>query len=203
MSFYGQPLPVTTQTFPHLSLIADFLQYQQLSDFVTERMSEGLSNFDHNDFPNDLDLFVFEIVDSCPRDVRVSYKNTSIKINSVILSLFSKTYFTLFSCQFEDSNTRVFSYCDQFPGVNEDVFSQFFDLFYCKSIEFSILNVLDYFQLSDYFQVDELKLACQKFLVNTFSEAEVICLLKDSNERNQLHFITENLQLFSVLSKNY
>ncbi|KAL0239662.1 hypothetical protein GEMRC1_009770 [Eukaryota sp. GEM-RC1] len=142
------------------------------------------------------------MVESCPKDVRVSYKNTSITLNSVLLISFSKMFQNLITCEFKDSAVRNFEYSDEFPGVSEDVFGLFFGLIhYENSVEFSISNILEFFQLSVYFQVDQLKLACQDFLVsNSFSQEELFHLLKTCNDKNQFYFIDQNTQIFLIFS---
>ncbi|KAL0229295.1 hypothetical protein GEMRC1_013914 [Eukaryota sp. GEM-RC1] len=200
-TFYGESLPITTKSAPILSLIASLLEFHELSDFVNDRMTKGLGNVDDNIFKIDTDVVVTKFVGSCSRDVRVSYQNTDIGMNSVILSLFSQFFFNSFTCKFADSDVKTFEYAEEFPGVSEEAFSLFFDLCHCKSIEFSISNVLDFFQLSVYFQVDDLKLACQEFLANnSFSEEDLVELLISCNERHQFNFLTENVEVFKNLS---
>ncbi|KAL0246940.1 hypothetical protein GEMRC1_008146 [Eukaryota sp. GEM-RC1] len=200
-TFYGQCLHVTAQSLPQLSAVASLLDFQELSEFVTERMTHGLKNFDDSSFVLDLNVVASRCISSCFHDVRVSYKNTPVKTNSVILAVFSRTFYTSFICDFADKETRNFHYSGEFPGVSENIFRLFFELFHCKSIKLNISNVLDYFQLSSYFQVDELKLACNQFLTNNcFSETELMCLLQISNERDQLNFVEYNIEIFKILS---
>ncbi|KAL0246678.1 hypothetical protein GEMRC1_007889 [Eukaryota sp. GEM-RC1] len=200
-SFYGQPLPVTTQSAPILSLIASLLQFQELSEFVIDRMTKGFGNYDTNNFKLDPKVLFSKFLECCSRDVRVTYKNSDIMMNSLILALFSRTYSTSFTCNFADSAVRNFKYLDEFPGVTGNNLQLFFDLFHCKSIKLNISNVLDFFQLSVYFQVDELKLSCIEFLAsNSFSETKLIYLLKISNERYQLNFVENNIEIFKNLS---
>ncbi|KAL0249299.1 hypothetical protein GEMRC1_004532 [Eukaryota sp. GEM-RC1] len=185
-TLYGQPLPVTSQSFSILSIIASIPQFQELTKFVTERISKGLDNFDDNKFQLRPDVLASKIVESCVSDVRVSYKNTDITLNSVFVS---HHFFTSFTSEFADSNIRKFEYSTEFPGVADE------------SIEFNISNILDFFQLSVYFQVDELKLACKEFLsYNSFSEHELVYLLQISNERNQFNFLVDNIQIFKIPS---
>ncbi|KAL0251850.1 hypothetical protein GEMRC1_001062 [Eukaryota sp. GEM-RC1] len=163
-------------------------------------MTKGLGNFEDNTFQLDLTTLASKMMTSCSRDVRVSYGNTSITMNSVLLSLFLMFFFNSFTCEFADSNVRNFEFADQFPGVSEHSFNRFFELFQCQSIEFNISNILDFFQLSVYFLVDDLKFASKHFLeTNSLREADLVYLLKISNERNQLNFVDENIQIFKVL----
>ncbi|KAL0239484.1 hypothetical protein GEMRC1_009592 [Eukaryota sp. GEM-RC1] len=171
-TLYGQSLIVTPENVTYISVIASLLQFQELSQFVTERMTKGLGNFGDNNFKLDSQNLILKIVESCPKDVRVSYKNTSITLNSVLLISFSKMFQNLITCEFKDSAVRNFEYSDEFPGVSDEVFGLFFGLIhYENSVEFSISNILEFFQLSVYFQVDQLKLDCKNFLVsNSFQE---------------------------------
>ncbi|KAL0229639.1 hypothetical protein GEMRC1_013184 [Eukaryota sp. GEM-RC1] len=49
-TLYGQSLTVTPENVPMLSFIASLLQFQELSEFVTERMTKGFGNFADNNF---------------------------------------------------------------------------------------------------------------------------------------------------------
>ncbi|KAL0239835.1 hypothetical protein GEMRC1_009943 [Eukaryota sp. GEM-RC1] len=44
-SLYGQSLTVTPENVTYISVIASLLQFQELSQFVTERMTKGLKKF--------------------------------------------------------------------------------------------------------------------------------------------------------------
>ncbi|KAL0240111.1 hypothetical protein GEMRC1_010218 [Eukaryota sp. GEM-RC1] len=52
-TLYGQSLTVTPENVPTLSIIASLLQFQELSEFVTERITNGLTNFESNNFKLD------------------------------------------------------------------------------------------------------------------------------------------------------
>ncbi|KAL0239831.1 hypothetical protein GEMRC1_009939 [Eukaryota sp. GEM-RC1] len=110
---------------------------------------------------------------------------------------------SLITCEFKDSAVRNFEYSDEFPGVSEHVFGLFFGLIhYENSVEFTISNILEFFQLSVYFQVDQFKLDCKHFLVsNSLSKEELFYLLKTCNDKNQFYFIDQNYEIFSVFSK--
>ncbi|KAL0239806.1 hypothetical protein GEMRC1_009914 [Eukaryota sp. GEM-RC1] len=49
-TLYGQSLTVTPENVTSISVIASLLQFQELSEFVTERMCKGLDNFEDNKF---------------------------------------------------------------------------------------------------------------------------------------------------------
>ncbi|KAL0239755.1 hypothetical protein GEMRC1_009863 [Eukaryota sp. GEM-RC1] len=108
----------------------------------------------------------------------------------------------LISCEFNDSAVRNFEYSDEFSGVSDEVFGSFFGLIHYENfVEFSISNILEFFQLSVYFQVDQFKLDCKNFLVsNSFSQEELFSLLKTCNDKNQFYFIDQNTEIFSILS---
>ncbi|KAL0239360.1 hypothetical protein GEMRC1_009468 [Eukaryota sp. GEM-RC1] len=52
-TLYGQSLTVTPENLTSISVIASLLQFQELSQFVTERMTKGLVNFEDNNFKLD------------------------------------------------------------------------------------------------------------------------------------------------------
>ncbi|KAL0239714.1 hypothetical protein GEMRC1_009822 [Eukaryota sp. GEM-RC1] len=52
-TLYGQSLTVTPENVTSISVIASLLQFQELSQFVTERMTKGLGNFEDNNFKLD------------------------------------------------------------------------------------------------------------------------------------------------------
>ncbi|KAL0231449.1 hypothetical protein GEMRC1_010853 [Eukaryota sp. GEM-RC1] len=188
-------------SIPHLSFVASLLEFQELSEFVTERMSDGLKHFDDNRFQLDRTSLISELIEVCPKDVRVSYKNTVIDMNSVILAIFSKTFYNSFNCDVSNQDILYFEYDDEFPDLCEDLFCVFFKLFYFESVEFTVLNILDFLQLSNFFQVQELSTACTQYLSDTsFSESDLVQLLKISNDINQLNFVKDNIQLFASLS---
>ncbi|KAL0246248.1 hypothetical protein GEMRC1_007460 [Eukaryota sp. GEM-RC1] len=190
-TFYGQSLPITTKSLPPLSFIASLLQFEELSDFVNERMTKGLGNFEDNSFQLDLTSLVSKMITSCSRDVSVSYKNTALTMNSVLLALNSTFFYNSFTCGFADSNVRRFEYSEEFPGVTEEVFSMFLS---CSIVNLS--NLI--FQISWIFSSYRFtsKLTSLNWLVQT---NELILLLEISNERNQLIFIEENIQIFKIL----
>ncbi|KAL0241350.1 hypothetical protein GEMRC1_006585 [Eukaryota sp. GEM-RC1] len=134
--------------FPSLLLC---FQFQELSEFVTERMAKGLDNLKENNFKLDSMVIISKIVESRPSDVRVSYKDTTCMMNSVLLSLFSSFFYNSFTCEFADSDVRSFEYSDQFPGVAEDTFSQFFDLFHFQSIILTVSKYLGFFPIISVF----------------------------------------------------
>ncbi|KAL0245929.1 hypothetical protein GEMRC1_007145 [Eukaryota sp. GEM-RC1] len=194
-TFYGQSLPVTTKSLPPLSFIASLLQFEELNDFVNERMTKGLGNFEDNSFQLDLTSLASKMITSCSRDVSVSYKNTALTMNSVLLALNSTFFYTSFTCGFADSNVRRFEYSEEFPGVSEEVFSLFLT---CSIVHLS--NLI--FQISWIFS--SYRLACTEFLLSSdnWQEEDLYYLLKISNERNQLNFLKENIESFKVIEVN-
>ncbi|KAL0229603.1 hypothetical protein GEMRC1_013136 [Eukaryota sp. GEM-RC1] len=129
--------------------------------------------------------------------------NTSITLNSVLLISFSKMFQNLITCDFEDSAVRKFHYSNEFFFGVARCFRSIFGLFHCQnSIELNLCNILDLFQLSVYFQVDQLELFCRHYLsTDPFSKEEISGLLKIANCKNQFYFVDQNLDLFSNLSE--
>ncbi|KAL0246289.1 hypothetical protein GEMRC1_007501 [Eukaryota sp. GEM-RC1] len=200
-TFYGHSLPISTQSVPMFSFIASLLQYHELNDFLDDRMSNGLKHLDSNNFKLDPKTCISKFVESCPHDVRVSYKNTDIMMNSLNLTLFSRTFLTSSSQTCTNSSVKRFQYFDEFPGVSEDNLVAFFNLFHYQAIKLNFLNLLDFLQLSKYFQVDQLQLTCEQFLAsNRFSETELIYILKISNQRYLYKFVENNIEIFKNLS---
>ncbi|KAL0246905.1 hypothetical protein GEMRC1_008111 [Eukaryota sp. GEM-RC1] len=64
-TFYGQSLPITTKSLPTLSFIASLLQFEELSDFVNERMTKGLGYCEDNSFQLDLTSLVSKMIKRC------------------------------------------------------------------------------------------------------------------------------------------
>ncbi|KAL0236217.1 hypothetical protein GEMRC1_002799 [Eukaryota sp. GEM-RC1] len=160
-SFYGVSIPCTDDNFHLLRTIALTLKYHKLEAFLQDKIKSG---FVSCEFQLDSSLIVSELVKSAVRDVFLTYNQSTVTINSTLLSCFSTHFNNLFNGQFRDSLTRNFQYSSEFPGVEEDVFVTFFNAALCHSISFTSSNVISFYQLSVYFQVKKLDAACLSFL---------------------------------------
>ncbi|KAL0236184.1 hypothetical protein GEMRC1_002766 [Eukaryota sp. GEM-RC1] len=193
-SFYGGSVPCTEDNFHLLRTIALSLKYQKLEEFIQKVLKSG---FKSCQFQLESNVITSELVKSAVRDVSLSYKKTTVRINSLLLSCFSDYFRNLFNSQFLDSATRNFKYSNEFPGVEGDVFVEFFKAALCESISISPVYVLSFYQLSVYFQVEGLQKVCLDFInKSSFSKPQLYRLLSTANERGLFHFIQSNVNIW-------
>ncbi|KAL0235237.1 hypothetical protein GEMRC1_001819 [Eukaryota sp. GEM-RC1] len=193
-SFYGDSVPCTEDNFHLLRTIALSLKYQKLEEFIQNILKSG---FKSCEFQLESNVITSQLVKSAVRDVSLSYKKTTFRINSLLLSCFSHYFKNLFNNQFLDSATRNFLYSIEFPGVEEDVFVEFFEAALCMSLSITPSNVLSFYQLSVYFQVESLHQFCLGYLnQSSFTDDELHQLLSTANERGLFHFIQSNVNIW-------
>ncbi|KAL0243142.1 hypothetical protein GEMRC1_005703 [Eukaryota sp. GEM-RC1] len=201
-SFYGLPLKFTFQDLYHTGVVSTYLKYTNLSHFLALLIASELNLKETFTFQLNHDVIVANFRKFAPSHVSITYKEVHIQTNSLILVATSATFLNQFSTSFNDSNDRKITYESEFEGVEEDIFEQFFNLFYSDSIKVNISNVLSFYQLSFYFQVPELLEACKTFLLtNTFTDLELLSLLNSANVRHQVRFVEEILNIFKNLSQ--
>ncbi|KAL0242421.1 hypothetical protein GEMRC1_004984 [Eukaryota sp. GEM-RC1] len=201
-SFYGQSVSFSAQELPPLGVVASCLKYTHLYDFIFSLIASELNLKETFTFQLNHDVIVSNFRKFAPSDVSITYKEVHLQTNSLILVATSATFLNQFSTSFIDSNDRKITYESEFVGVEENIFEQFFNLFYSDSIKLNISTVLSFYQLSFYFQVPELLEACKTFLLtNTFTDLELLSLLNSANVRNQVHFVEEILNIFKNLSQ--
>ncbi|KAL0242450.1 hypothetical protein GEMRC1_005013 [Eukaryota sp. GEM-RC1] len=201
-SFYGISVSFPSSDLYSLGVLVSYLKYTPLSDFLHSLVQSGMNFRETFTFQLDHDVIVSNFRKFAPSDVSITYKEVNIQTNSLILVATSATFLNQFSTSFIDSNDRKITYESEFEGVEEDIFEQFFNLFYSDSIKLDISNVLSFYQLSFYFQVQELLEACKTFLLtNTFTDSELLTLLNLANVRHQVRFVEEILNVFKNLSQ--
>ncbi|KAL0242639.1 hypothetical protein GEMRC1_005202 [Eukaryota sp. GEM-RC1] len=201
-SFYGLPLKFTFHDLYATGVLATYLKYTNLSDFLALLIASELNLKETFTFQLNHDVIVSNFRKFAPSDVSITYKEVHIQTNTLILVATSATFLNQFSTSFIDSNDRKINYESEFKGVEEEIFGQFFNLFYSDSIKLDISNVLSFYQLSFYFQVPGLLETCKTFLLtNTFTDLELLSLLNLANVRHQVGFVEEILNIFKNLSQ--
>ncbi|KAL0242668.1 hypothetical protein GEMRC1_005231 [Eukaryota sp. GEM-RC1] len=201
-SFYGLPLKFTFQDLYHTGVVSTYLKFANLSNYLATLVEAGMNLKNTFTFQLDHDVIVSNFRKFAPTDVSITYKEVHIQTNSLILVTTSATFLNQFSTNFNDSNVRKITYESEFEGVEDEIFEQFFNLFYSDLIELKISNVLSFYQLSFYFQVPELLEACKTFLLsNTFTDLELLSLLNLANARFQVRFVEQILNIFKNLSQ--
>ncbi|KAL0252172.1 hypothetical protein GEMRC1_001384 [Eukaryota sp. GEM-RC1] len=198
--FYGQSFQLTFGIIGAVLAICSALDLSSLNESIQKALSEGFSKSCHLQLKSEEVLQT--IRSSVERDVMLSYKNKSLTISSLMLICSSEYFKNLFCQSFADSNERKFTYSEEFSGVSGLNFEIFFKYFLGEAINLDFNNVVDFYQLSVYFQVKNLKDKCNSFVSSLSSTRDIFRLLKTISERNLLNMLQGNLNLFSELLKD-
>ncbi|KAL0251456.1 hypothetical protein GEMRC1_000669 [Eukaryota sp. GEM-RC1] len=197
---YGQPFQLTLKNVGFVLTLCSALQLSSLSDSIHNVVSEGFSK--SRVFQLKSEEVLQTIKSSVQRDVMLSYKDTSLSISSLVLICSSEYFKNLLCLSFADSNERKFSYSEEFSGVSNSNFETFFKYFLGESFSLDLKNVVDFYQLSVYFSLHNLKETCNSFVSSLTSTTDIFTLLKIVSERNLLNFLRENLSLIGKLDNN-
>ncbi|KAL0228712.1 hypothetical protein GEMRC1_013332 [Eukaryota sp. GEM-RC1] len=201
-TLYGIPLPVTQETHSFLFIIANILKYTPLINFISSLLQSGLSATTAATFQLKHELLVKKLKSEGSNDVTISFNESTVRISSILLAALSTTFNNQFTGQFMDSNDRKFSYNHEFPGLEEQNFTDFFNLFFAHEIQLNISNVLSFYQLGFYFQVLQITESCKHFLLeNDFTDEDLLYLLNTTNERNQFGFLEKFLNIYDNFAK--
>ncbi|KAL0236148.1 hypothetical protein GEMRC1_002730 [Eukaryota sp. GEM-RC1] len=194
---YGQPLTLTLQNMGIVLTICSSLQLSSLANTIHTVVSQGFSK------PRTLQLKSQEVLQtirsSVQRDVVLTYKDTSLTINSLSLICSSEYFKNLFCLNFADSKNRKFSFDEEFPDVSPSNFETFFNYIQGEAFSLDVNNVVDFYQLAVYFQVENLKKICSSFVSPVLFSTHLCLLLKTISERYLLNFLIENIQIFTRL----
>ncbi|KAL0238222.1 hypothetical protein GEMRC1_012695 [Eukaryota sp. GEM-RC1] len=197
---YGQPFQLTLQNLANVLSVASSLQLSSLVDAIYKIISGGFSKPTHLQLKSEEVLHTIKT--SVERDVMLSYKSKSLTISSLVLICCSEYFKYLFCLNFADSNERKFSYVEQFSGVSQSNFETFFNYLLVKQLVLMSTMSLIFYQLAVYFQVKNLKQACNSFVSCFHSITDILFLLKTISERNLLNMLKDNLNLFGKLNKD-
>ncbi|KAL0252042.1 hypothetical protein GEMRC1_001254 [Eukaryota sp. GEM-RC1] len=195
---YGQPFQLTFDNMTNVLSLCSALDLSSLSDSIHNIMSKGFSKSRHLQLKSDDVLQT--IKSTVQRDVMISYNDKSLTISSLVLICSSEFFKNLFCLNFADSNDRKFSFKDQFSGVSYSNFEIFFNYFIGESFNLDINNVIDFYQLSVYFVVKNLKKTCDSFVSSLMSARDILCLLKTIAERDALLILVRNYQIIEKLN---
>ncbi|KAL0242991.1 hypothetical protein GEMRC1_005554 [Eukaryota sp. GEM-RC1] len=168
---YGEPFELTLNNMGIVLTLCSSLQLPSLANPIHKIISEGFSK------PVSLQLKPAEVVQqlysSVQRDVVMNYKEKSFAISSLTLISVSEYFKNLLPLNFSHSEEMIFAYDQEFPDVSAPNFEIFVNYFHGKSFVLDVDNVIDFYQLTVFFQVEKVKQACNSF-VSTLSSAEDI-----------------------------
>ncbi|KAL0251201.1 hypothetical protein GEMRC1_000414 [Eukaryota sp. GEM-RC1] len=197
---YGQPLELTFDNMANVLSICSVLDLSSLKDSIHNVMSERSSK------PRCLQLKSEEVLhtiqSSVQRDVMLSYTTKSLTISSLVLICSSEYFKNLFCFNLSGSDGRIFSYNGEIYRVSHSNFESFFNFFLGESISLNINNVVDFYQLSEFFGVNNLKEACNSFVSSLTSTRDILSLLKTISERNFVNMLQDNKKIFGKLLKD-
>ncbi|KAL0243316.1 hypothetical protein GEMRC1_005877 [Eukaryota sp. GEM-RC1] len=125
-SFYGISISFSARELHQLGIIAHYLNYTHLSDFLFSLIESGMNLKETFTFQLNHDVIVSNFRKFAPSDVSLTYKEVHIQTNSLILVATSATFLNQFSTSFIDSNVRKITYESEFEGVEEEIFEHFF-----------------------------------------------------------------------------
>ncbi|KAL0250833.1 hypothetical protein GEMRC1_000047 [Eukaryota sp. GEM-RC1] len=192
---YGQPFQLTLKNMGFVLTLCSFLQLNSLSNSIHKVVSDGFSTSRH--FQLKSEEVLQTIKSSVERDVMLSYKGRSLTISSLVLICSSEYFKNLFCLNFADSNVRRFSYNEEFTGVSNSNFETFLKYFLGEPFSLDLSNVCDFYQLSTYFYIHNLKETCTYFVSSLTTTADILTLLKMISERTLLNLLQENLILLA------
>ncbi|KAL0251821.1 hypothetical protein GEMRC1_001033 [Eukaryota sp. GEM-RC1] len=194
---YGQPLELTLDNVGFALTLATLLQISTLASDIRRVISQGLPQSRQVQLKSEEVLQT--IRSKVQRDVMLSYKGKSLTMSSLVLICSCEYFKKIFCLGFSDSRERNFSYSEEFNGVSATNFEAFFNCFLGESPKLNINNVVDFYQLSVYFVVENLKETCKSFFSTVSSSRDIVTLLKTVSERNIFHLLKDNLNIFKKL----
>ncbi|KAL0242886.1 hypothetical protein GEMRC1_005449 [Eukaryota sp. GEM-RC1] len=198
--FYGHPLHLTVQNVGIVLSLCSSLQLELLSQSIHETMKTGLDLSKPFQLQLDSNEIVTIMSSNLQRDVVLTYLDEEeVVISSICLICCSNTFKHQFCSNFADHSLRKFSYHDEFVGVTGEEFQSFFGSFTGKSIILNSDNVVSFYQLAVYFQVEEVKKECIGFLTRVSDESELIQILSTAAVRHLFNFLLD----FSGILKSW
>ncbi|KAL0251316.1 hypothetical protein GEMRC1_000529 [Eukaryota sp. GEM-RC1] len=132
---------------------------------------------------------------SLKHDFISSFKDLQIPCHSVVLVQFSKFFHNLFTLNFsDDQETQDFSSLN----VSASSFRSFFSYLYAQPVEITLENLYEFYVLSRYFMVEDLKTTCLG-LLTTFSNStdSLLFLVKQANQYQDQEFLKHLLPYFN------
>ncbi|KAL0251763.1 hypothetical protein GEMRC1_000975 [Eukaryota sp. GEM-RC1] len=132
---------------------------------------------------------------SLKHDFSVSFRDLQIPCHSVVLVQFSEFFHNLFTLNLsDDQKAQDFSSLN----VSASSFRSFFSYLYAQPVEITLENLYEFYVLSRYFMVEDLKTTCLE-LLTTFSHStdSLLFLVKRSNHCQDQEFLKHLLPFFS------
>ncbi|KAL0251465.1 hypothetical protein GEMRC1_000678 [Eukaryota sp. GEM-RC1] len=132
---------------------------------------------------------------SLKHDFISSFKDLEIPCHCVVLVQFSKFFHNLFTLNMsDDQETQDFSSLN----VSASSFRSFFSYLYAQSVNITLANLYEFYVLSRYFMVEDLKTTCLE-LLTTFSKStdSLLFLVKQSNQCQDQEFLKHLLPFFN------
>ncbi|KAL0250865.1 hypothetical protein GEMRC1_000079 [Eukaryota sp. GEM-RC1] len=124
---------------------------------------------------------------SLKHDFSANFKDLQIPCHSVVLVQFSGFFHNLFTlnCS-DDQETQDFSSLN----VSSSSFRSFFSYLYAQPVEITLENLYEFYVLSRYFMVEDLKTTCLE-LLTTFSNStdSLLFLVKQANHCQDQEFL--------------
>ncbi|KAL0252010.1 hypothetical protein GEMRC1_001222 [Eukaryota sp. GEM-RC1] len=131
---------------------------------------------------------------SLKHDFSVSFNDLQIPCHSVVLVQFSEFFHNLFTLNLsDDQESQDFSSLN----VSASSFRSFFSYLYAQPVEITLENLYEFYVLSRYFMVEDLKTTCLELLTHFSNSTDsLLFLVKQANECQDQEFLKHLLPFF-------
>ncbi|KAL0251882.1 hypothetical protein GEMRC1_001094 [Eukaryota sp. GEM-RC1] len=132
---------------------------------------------------------------SLKHDFVSSFKDLQIPCHSVVLVQFSEFFHNLFTLNFsDDQETQDFSSLN----VSASSFRSFFSYLYAQPVEIALDNLYEFYVLSRYFMVEDLKTTCLELLTSFSNSTDsLLFLVKQASHCHDQEFLNHLLPFFN------
>ncbi|KAL0243001.1 hypothetical protein GEMRC1_005564 [Eukaryota sp. GEM-RC1] len=135
---------------------------------------------------------------SLKHDFVASFQHLHIPCHSVVLVQFSEFFHNLFTLNLsDDQETQDFSSLN----VSASSFRSFFSYLYAQPVEITIDNLYEFYVLSRYFMVEDLKTTCLELLTSFSNSTDsLLFLVKQANQCQDQAFL---IQLLEIIDSDF
>ncbi|KAL0220166.1 hypothetical protein RCL1_000021 [Eukaryota sp. TZLM3-RCL] len=172
VSFYGQPIYITTNNALSLYLLSKPLACLEISS----QCQNVLKTSTPATHQSPLSTLLGGLKNDTFKDFKLLYNNVSLQIHKFLFASISPYFKTKFSRKWQESEENLTDFTGLLK-VEPSSFSNFFNSFYNGKLEVNLENAFDYSHLSWYFQLSELEKFVNNFIENSESDCNWVTSL--------------------------